>query len=134
MIDIESDVFTAVATALRTAHSGVYVTSEYVNAPPSFPAVSIIENDNRVVERYRTLNIENAVAVMYEVQIFSNKPSGKKTEAKAIADTVDTAFASIGFTRTMRNQVTNLNDASIYRIVGRYEAIIDKDFWIYHNS
>lgn len=133
MIDLENDIYTAVATALRTAHSGIFVTSEYVNAPPSFPAVSIIENGNSVVQRYRTLNIENAVSVMYEVNVYSNKASGKKSEAKAIADTVDTAFASIGFTRTMRNQVTNLNDASIYRIVCRYEAIIDKDFWIYHN-
>ena len=133
MIDLESDIFNAVATALRTAHSGIFVTSEYVAAPPSFPAVSIVENGNRVVSRYRTLNIENAVSVMYEVNVYSNKASGKKEEAKAIAATLDDAFASIGFTRTMRNQVTNLNDTRIYRIVCRYEAIIDKDFWIYHN-
>lgn len=132
MIDLESDIFTAVATAMRSAHPGVFVTGEYVDAPPSFPAVSIVENGNSVVRRYRTLNIENAVSVMYEVNVYSNKASGKKSEAKAIADTLDTAFASIGFTRTMRNQVANLNDATIYRIVCRYEAIIDKDFWIYH--
>lgn len=121
------------ATALRTAHPGVFVTSEYVEAPPSFPAVSIIENGNSVVQRYRTLNIENAAIVMYEVNVYSNKASGKKQEAKDIAATLDEAFANIGFTRTMRNQVANLNDATIYRIVCRYEAIIDKDFWIYHN-
>lgn len=133
MIDLESDIYNAVAYALREAHPNVYVTSEYVNAPPSFPAVSIIENGNSVVQRYRTLNIENAAHVMYEVNVYSNKASGKKAEAKAIANTLDDKFAEIGFTRTMRNQVTNLNDASIYRIVCRYEAIIDKDFWIYHN-
>lgn len=134
MIDLENDIFTAVATALREAHPDVYVTGEYVNMPPSFPAVSIVENGNSVVRRYRTLNIENAVNVMYECQIYSNKSAGKKSEAKAIAATLDEKFASIGFTRTMRNQVPNLNDATIYRIVCRYEAIIDKDFWIYHNS
>ena len=134
MIDLENDIFSAVAAALRTAHPGLYVTGDYVNQPPSFPAVSIVENGNSVVQRYRTLNIENAVSVMYEVNVYSNKASGKKSEAKAIAATLDDAFASIGFTRTMRNQVPNLNDATIYRIVCRYEAIIDKDFWIYHNS
>lgn len=134
MIDLENDIFTAVATAVRTAHPGTFCTGEYVEAPPSFPAVSIIENGNSVMQRYRTLNIENAVSVMYEVNIYSNKASGKKSEAKAIAATLDDAFADIGFTRTMRNQVANLNDATIYRIVCRYEAIIDKDFWIYHNS
>lgn len=133
MIDLENDVFTAVATALRAAHEGIYVTGEYVPAPPKFPAVSIVEADNRVATRYRTTNIENAASVMYEVNVYSNRASGKKSEAKAIAATLDEKFAELGFTRTMKNQVPNLNDASIYRIVCRYEAIIDKDFWIYHN-
>lgn len=134
MIDLEADVFDTVATALRAAYAGIYVVGEYVPAPPRFPAVSIVEADNRVVENMRTTNIENAVSVMMEVNIYSNKASGKKSEAKAIAATLDEVFASIGFTRTLRNQVPNLNDATIYRIVCRYEAIVDKDLWIYHNS
>ena len=133
MIDLEQKIFTDVATVLRTAYSGIFVTSEYVPVPPRFPAVSIVEADNRIVEDMRTLHIENAARVMYEVQIFSNKTSGKKAEAKAIAETVDDFFSSIGFTRTFKSQVPNMNDATIYRIVCRYEAIIDKDFWIYHN-
>ena len=95
--------------------------------------MSIVEADNRIVENMRTRNIENAVSVMYEVNIYSNKASGKKSEAKAIVATLDEVFVSIGFTRTLRNQVPNLNDATIYRIVCRYEAIVDKDLWIYHN-
>ena len=133
MIDIEADVFDTVAKALRAAHAGIFVTVEYVPAPPKFPAVSIVEADNRVVTRMRTLNIENAASVMYEVNIYSNKASGKKSEAKAIAATLDVEFSKMGFTRTMKNQVPNLNDATIYRIVCRYEAIVDKDLWIYHN-
>lgn len=133
MIDIENDVYDAVSNALRAAHAGVFTTSEYVPTPPKFPAVSIVEADNRVVPRMRTLNIENAASVMYEVNIYSNKASGKKSEAKAIAATLDAEFSKMGFTRTMKNQVPNLNDATIYRIVCRYEAIVDKDLWIYHN-
>ena len=133
MIDLEQKIFTDVAAVLRTAYQGIFVTSEYVPVPPRFPAVSIVEADNRIVEDMRTLRIENAARVMYEVQIFSNKTSGKKAEAKAIAETVDDFFSSIGFTRTFKSQVPNMNDATIYRIVCRYEAIIDKDFWIYHN-
>lgn len=130
---MENDVFDTVAKVLRTAYAGIFVTGEYVPTPPKFPAVSIVEADNRVVERMRTLNIENAVTSMFEVNIYSNKASGKKSEAKAIAATLDAEFAKIGFTRTMKNQVANLNDATIYRIVCRYEAIVDKDLWIYHN-
>lgn len=133
MVNLENDIFTAVATTLRDAYQGIYVTGEYTPAPPRFPAVSIVEADNRVVERMRTLNIENAVSVMYEVNVYSNKVSGKKAEAKAIAETLDDKFAEIGFTRTMMQVIPNQNDATIYRIVCRYGAIIDKDFWIYHN-
>lgn len=133
MINIEYDIFTAVAQALRAAHAGIYVTEEYVSAPSKFPAVSIIEADNHVVPKMRTTNIENAAAVMYEVNIYSNKVSGKKAEAKAIADTLDAKFAEIGFTRTSMNQVPNWKDGSIYRIVCRYEAIVDKDLWVYQN-
>ena len=102
MIDIENDVFTAVASVLRAAYPNIYVVGEYVPAPPRFPAVSIVEADNRVVTRMRTRNIENAASVMYEVNIYSNKASGKKSEAKAIAATLDEKFAEIGFTRTMK--------------------------------
>lgn len=137
MIDIEADVFNYVATALRTAHTGIFVSGEYVDAPSSFPAVTIVENDNRVLERMRTVRIENAVSVMYEVNIYSNKTNGKKREAKAIADTLDTAFEQSGFTRTMRSQVANLHDATIYRIVCRYEAVVapngDNAYLIFQN-
>ena len=133
MIDIEADIFTAIENAVLTAHPNVYCTSEYVAVPPKLPCVSVVEADNRVLARMRTTNVENAASGMYEVNIYSNKASMKKSEAKAITSTLDSAFAEIGFTRTMRNQVPNFNDATIYRIVCRYEAVVDKDFWIYHN-
>lgn len=137
MVDIESDVFDTVATELRSQHAGVWVTGEFVNSPAKFPAVTIVESDNRIFERMRTRRIENAVRVMYEVQIYSNKASGKKAEAKAIADTADGVFAMLGFTRTMRSQVANLKDATIYRIVCRYEAVVGENgenkYLVYQN-
>ena len=132
MIDIENDVFDTVAKALRAAHSGIYVTGEAVPIEAKLPAVSIVEADNRVAERYRTTTErEFAANVMFEVNIYSDKAAGKKSEAKAIAHTVDNTLAELGFTRTMRNQVPNFNDTRIYRIVCRYEATVDKDLWIY---
>ena len=137
MIDIENDVFDTVAAELRSKHAGIFVAGEFVDSPAKFPAVTIVEADNRIFERMRTRRIENAVRVMYEVQIFSNKASGKKAEAKSIADTADGVFASLGFTRTMRSQVANLKDATIYRIVCRYEAVVGENgenkFLIYQN-
>lgn len=134
MIDLENDIFDYAAKALRAAHTGIDVAAEYVEMPAKFPHVSIVESDNRVLTRMRTNNIENAVSVMYEVNIYSNKASGKKSEAKAIANTLDDALSGIGFTRTFREQVPNLRDATIYRIVCRYEAVIDKNFVIYQSE
>ena len=68
------------------------------------------------------------------MNVYSNKTAGKKAEAKAIANTADAVFAEIGFTRTFREQVPNINNATIYRIVCRYEAVIDKNFVIYQSE
>lgn len=125
MIDCETKVFDTVSKAIRTAHGDtLYVTGEYVPSPPKFPAVSIVEADNYVTQRYSTLKKENAANVMYEINVYSNKTAGKKAEAKSIANTADEAMEALGFVRTMRNQIPNLNDASIYRIVCRYQAVI----------
>ena len=134
MIDLESDVFDYVAKALRTAHSGIHVVSDYAAAPAKFPSVTLTESDNRILQRMRTNNIENAVSVMYEANIYSNLAIGKKQEAKAIANSLDAIFEELGFTRTFRQQVPNMKDATIYRIVCRYEAVIDRNYVIYHNE
>ena len=134
MIDLENDIYDYAAKALRAAHTGIDVSAEYVEMPAKFPHVSIVEADNRVLERMRTNNIENAIQSMFEVNIYSNKASGKKSEAKAIANTLDDVLSGIGFTRTFREQVPNLRDATIYRIVCRYEAVIDKNFVIYQSE
>ena len=134
MIDLENDIYDYAAKALRSAHTGIDVAAEYVEMPAKFPHVSIVEADNRILERMRTNNIENAIQSMFEVNIYSNKASGKKSEAKAIANTLDDVLSGIGFTRTFREQVPNLRDATIYRIVCRYEAVIDKNFVIYQSE
>lgn len=134
MIDLENDIYDYAAKALRAAHTGIDVAAEYVEMPAKFPHVSIVEADNRILERMRTNNIENAIQSMFEVNIYSNKASGKKSEAKAIANTLDDVLSGIGFTRTFREQVPNLRDATIYRIVCRYEAVIDKNFVIYQSE
>ena len=79
----------------------------------------------------RTTNIENAVSVMYEANIYTNTVGYKKSEAKDILKVVDDEFSKMGFARILCNPVANLSDATIYRIVARYQASIDKDLWVY---
>ena len=137
MIDIENDIYDIVAKALRAQFPGITVSNEYAEQIAKLPGVTFVEADNRVVEFMRTTTIENAVAVMYEVNVFSNKVAGKKSEAKAIAGAVDELMGGLGFTRMFREQVPNLKDASIYRIVLRYEGVVgpgdEGKYLIYQN-
>ena len=41
MINVENEIFTIISTILRDKYEGIYVTGEYLNIPPTFPAVSI---------------------------------------------------------------------------------------------
>lgn len=134
MIDIENDVFNSIAVPLREKYPGIYVTGEEIRAPAfekSSIAVSIEEKDNGVYQKMRTVTIENAAQLMYEVQVHSNRVGYKKAEAKEVMGFIDEQFARLGFTRTMCSPVSNLQDATIFRLVARYEAVVDKDLWIY---
>ncbi|MBR6932735.1 MAG: hypothetical protein IKH49_05475 [Bacteroidales bacterium] len=75
---------------------------------------------------------------MYEVNVMSVSASGRKTEAKKIADVVDQVFEGLGFTRTMREQIPNFLDATVFRLVMRYEATVGEGaspgtFLVYQN-
>lgn len=133
MIDPENIIFSTVATALRDKYD-VFVSGEYTDLPAKFPAVTIVQIDNAVVQRMRTTNIENAVNVAMEVNVYTNTVGYKKSEAKDIMETVDDEFTKLGFARMMCNPVANLQDATIYRMVARYEATVDKDLWVYRTT
>lgn len=127
MIDCENEIFRALAERVHETYPDIYITGAYVRAPSSFPCVSIEEKNNAVWRNGRDSTIlENFAAVMYEVNIYSNKSNGRKTECKAIAACVDEAMAHLGFTRTMLNPLPNAADATVYRMTGRYQAIIGK--------
>ena len=127
MIDIENDVFSYIASALRGEYPGIYVVGEYIAGPSSFPAVTVVEANNVVRRSMRADRIENAADVTYDVNVYSNKVSGKKTEAKQIADFIDGLMEAKGFTRTLRQQVPNFMDASIFRMTIRYEATVGRE-------
>ncbi len=132
MIDVETEIFDTVSTSVREKYPKVYMTGEYVKSPPSFPCVSLIEVDNQIYRNTRTTEcIENHAQVLYEVNVYSNKKSGKKAECKAIAALIDSKMEALGFTRILLNPVPNEEDATIYRIVARYRAIVSKNKVIY---
>lgn len=133
MIDMESEIFDEVSHELREQFPEIYFTGEIVNAPPQFPCASLVEINNVTYRKTRTTEtIEHHSELTYEVQVFSNKHSGKKKECREIANCIDEILCRLGFSRNMLNPISNLADDSIYRIVGRYKVIVDNQTHILH--
>ena len=132
IIDLEAEIFSEVAKKVRTKFPNIYVTGEYVKSPSSFPCVSLVEVDNATFRKSQTTEgQENHAAVMYELNVYSNKTKGKKAECKEIAAFIDDLMMGLNFTRTMLEPVPNQDGATIYRMLGRYRAVVSRDKVVY---
>lgn len=131
MIDIENKVFDTIAKSLRVSFPSIFVTGEKVAAPKAYPCVSIVEADNYAYSRSQdSSHSENHASVMYEVQVFSNKTNGKKTECKSIFAVVDNKLNEMGFIRKVKQPIP-MDDAKSYQLIGRYEAVVSQNQKIY---
>lgn len=132
MIDIENAVFGRVATRVREVFPDIYMTGEYVNSPASFPAASLVETDNSTrIDTIDSGSNENHANVMYEVNVYSNKTAGKKSECKEIIALIDEEMLSLGFSRVTITPVPNEYDSTVYRMVARYRATVSSKHEIY---
>ena len=132
MINVENEIFNIIATAVRDKYPDAYVVGEYVKTSSRFPCISVVEIDNSAYDKTQSSDsLENHADLTYEVNIYSNKSSGKKSECKEIASLIDDEFATLGFSRTMLQPIPNVDDATIYRMLGRYKGVISKDKIVY---
>lgn len=122
--DIENEVYTKLANILRAEFDTINLSSSYVRTPTAFPHVCIVQQDSINIKQYWTDENEYD-EIMFEINIYSNKANSKKTECKAIAKVISNAMAKLNFRRISMNPVPNLEDASIYRIVARFNAVTD---------
>ena len=132
MIDVEPDIFDNVSKKIRSEFPSIFVTGEHVKSPPAFPCVSLVEVDNATYRNSQTTEgKENHAALMYELNVYSNKTKGKKTECRKIVAFIDEVLMSLNFTRIMLEPVPNQNDATIYRMLGRYRAVVSRNKTIF---
>lgn len=125
MIDFNNEVFHTVATATRNDHIGVTVIGEYTRQPSKFPLVTLDETRNVMVEHLEdSSKEENFAGVTYRLQVFSNKQSGKRAEARAIFATADTEMRKMGFRRVTYTTTPEIYDSTIYSITATYEAVV----------
>ena len=132
MINIENEVFNRVNTRVREVFTDIFMVGEYVMSPPYFPAVSLVEMDNATrIETIDSGSNENHANVMFEVNVYSNKTAGKKSECKEIITLIDEEMLAMGFSRSTLTPVPNEYDSTIYRMVARYRAAVSSDHKIY---
>lgn len=126
MIDCENEVYTRLAKILREKFPKIDIASEYVKSPSSFPHVSITQSDCYIPTEWQDSSMkENMVIAMFEINVYSNKAEGKKTECKKIIKEINDALYSMNFRRTAMTPVPNMEDATIYRITARFRVATD---------
>lgn len=132
MIDLSNVIFTTVANTIRDTHPGTKVTGEFIRQPSEFPAVTLDETQNVVVDRLEdSSNIETFAGVTYRLQVFSNKQGGKRAEAREIFATADAEMRRMGFRRVTYTTTPEIYDSTIYSITATYEGIVSADGYVY---
>ena len=121
MIDKETEIFQAVASALREEYKGIYVIgAEMSSAPPKFPAVSFVQTNNAVKAEHATFDsLENVVSEDYKAEVFSNLEKGKEAQTKEITSYISNVMSVLGYERTFCEVVPNA-DSTIHRRMSRY--------------
>ena len=137
MIDVESRVFTDLKAYVIAKLPALALTddnfdSSYNPSPAVFPHICIEQYDTYIDSQYEsTADKETYRAIVFQIDVYSNNTSGKKTESKKIAGVIDDWFYSRNLKCTAMSPTPNLNDATIYRLTSRYEGIADKNGQLY---
>lgn len=129
MVDCENEVYTRIVTLLRERFPNINLSGSYIKSPSSFPHVCITMSDNPIISHQWDTSGSEMTAPMFEINIYSNKADGKKTECKNIAKAIDKVMSSMNFRRIVQTPVPNLGDATIYRLVTRYRGATDGKFF-----
>lgn len=125
MIDIENQIYSPIRNALVTAYDGIFVTSEPTATSAKFPAVSIVQEDNYMsVSKLDNSGRERFATVMFQVDVYSNKTSGRKSQCKEIMNVIDEMLFALNFTRLSLTPIPMANEG-YYRLSARYRAETD---------
>lgn len=119
MIDASNRVLTNIKTYVKDICKNV---SNYSSkTPPEFPAISVVQMDNR--DMCDDLeNNENAVESVIEIQCYSNK---NITESKNIINKCCDAMRMMGYVRAYGPEhIENASDTNIYRMVARFKRLV----------
>lgn len=129
MVDIENQVISKLIDTLGAEHPGVEVKADYIDETISLPAVALIDLGIQS-DRFTLNNEEYSTRVSYQIDTYTQGVN-KRQDAKAIAHSIDKAMLGMGFYREELRPIENFGNPQVYRMVGRYYAIVDKHYNIH---
>lgn len=101
------------------------MTGEAVSAPTQWPCVAFYESDNYTSrEDLDSSDEERVVMLMYRIDVYSNKVSGRKSEAKAILADIQPLLYKRNFTRFSHTPMNDMGD-KIMHMVETYRVKFD---------
>lgn len=125
MIDIEAKVYSPIATALKAAYSNIFVTSEPTPISEKPLVVGIVQMDNYMsINRMDNSGRERFSTLMFQVDVYSNKQTGKKSQCKEVMNVVDKMMFDMNFTRLSLTPIPS-PETGYYRYTARYRAETD---------
>lgn len=127
MIDIETSLYDELARLVLAEVPEAYVSSEHVISPPKFPAVFIEQTFSSELDSAKdSSQEENANAIIWTVNVYSNSQTSAKQECRRILELIDQRLRRYNMKRLTARPIDNAADPSIYRYVGRYTGLVDK--------
>ena len=132
MIDIETSLYDELARLVLAEVPDAYVSSEHVITPPKFPAVFIEQTFSSELDMTKdSSSEENANAIIWTINVYSNSQTEAKQECKRILAIIDRRLRLYNMKRLTARPIDNSADPSIYRYVGRYTGLGDKNGYMY---
>lgn len=130
MVDIESEVFTAVAACLREAFPGIDTKSALTLSPTVFPCACIEQVNSIPYSKSKdSSGVEKYTESVFKVNIYTMSATAK-FDNKSIMTCVDAVFSRMGFARTGLNPIST-GDTSKYRQEAVYRGVIDLNNIVY---
>lgn len=131
MIDKSNEVFDRVMTYVMSQHSGLTEEnfgSDDVDAPSVFPFVSIVQSESRTSRDHQDDRLrENKAVLLFQIEVYSNKRGGKRSECRKIHAEIDDCMMRMNFIRESAGFRTNLTNNSIARHVSTYSVLADNE-------
>lgn len=124
MIDISNELFTMLKQQAEANIEDVKVIGESQGTPSEFPTITFEEITN-IPTHLDSAKLNKYARLNYRIQVFSNKKSGKRAEARAIYKVVDEFMQSVGFHATTFSTTPAFYLTDIYQITSTYEAVAD---------